>query len=289
MDADEYQRSLKMPEAEEIADLLFYRPLAFVFVKLVYRTRLTPNQVTLLSMIAGCSAGFSFAFGTMLGWVLGGCLYFIANVLDCADGQLARLQNSGTLLGRVVDGVADYVSSIAVFLGIGVGLMRSDENVWWLVALAAVSTAAHALFFDHYQSEYIAAVRSETNFRAREIVQFAGEVIRMRAERRDRAKIVLLSLYLRYLRLQQRIGTRDEHRLFDPSSHEKIRVRMIRLWSFLGPTTNRTLLIVCAFLGRVDLYQWLIVAAGNVCLAVVYLLQRYVDCRMVSKQMVYYP
>ena len=53
---EEYKRSLKMPEAEEVFDLIFYRPLAFVFVKLVYRSPVTPNQVTLLSMIAGLIA-----------------------------------------------------------------------------------------------------------------------------------------------------------------------------------------------------------------------------------------
>jgi phosphatidylglycerophosphate synthase len=31
-------------------------------------------------------------------------LYFISNVLDCADGQIARLKN-GTKVGRIVDGL----------------------------------------------------------------------------------------------------------------------------------------------------------------------------------------
>jgi hypothetical protein len=48
---------------------------------------------------------------------------------------------------------------------------------------------------------------------------------------------------------------------------------MIRLWSFLGPTTNRTLLIVCALIGRIDLYLWIIVVAGNLWLAVCSIVQ----------------
>ena len=49
---------------------------------------------------------------------------------------------------------------------------------------------------------------------------------------------------------------------------------MIRLWSFLGPTTNRSTLIICSFFGRVDVYLLLVVALGNTWLLFCMLLQR---------------
>ena len=49
----EYKQGLKSVAVEELFDLVFYRPLAFLFVKLVYRTGVTPNQLTLLSMVFG--------------------------------------------------------------------------------------------------------------------------------------------------------------------------------------------------------------------------------------------
>src|SRR5437867_3338838 len=107
---EEYKRSLKMTEAEEIFDLLFYRPVAFVFVKTIYRLPITPNQVTGLSLLAGLISAWYFSAGTHSALAAAAVWYAIANVLDCSDGQLARLQKSGTLLGRVVDGTADYVS-----------------------------------------------------------------------------------------------------------------------------------------------------------------------------------
>ncbi|HEX9006732.1 MAG TPA: CDP-alcohol phosphatidyltransferase family protein, partial [Bacteroidota bacterium] len=80
-----------MAEAEELLDLIFYRPIAFVFVKLIYRLPITPNQVTFLSLLAGFAAAWCFLPGTPEGFVWAGIWYAVANTLDCGDGMLARL------------------------------------------------------------------------------------------------------------------------------------------------------------------------------------------------------
>src|SRR5213082_3099465 len=85
---EEYKRSLKMPEAEEIFDLLFYRPIAFVFVKIIYRLPITPNQVTGLSLLAGLISAWYFSLGASAALVSAAAWYAIANILDCSDGQL---------------------------------------------------------------------------------------------------------------------------------------------------------------------------------------------------------
>ena len=262
-----------MPQAEEVFDLIFYRPLAFMFVKGIYRLPITPNQVTLLSLIAGFAAAWFFSTGNPALLVPGAIWYAAANILDCADGQLARLQNSGTLLGRVVDGVADYFSSIAIFLGIGFGLAASGGSAWVLVVVAGISSAIHAMVFDKEQSEFLSASRGIGNFLDREIGQFTAEVRRLKSERRMGMRTVALSLYLRYLNIQRRAGAEGDDRAPDAPTGPGNNIRMIRLWSFLGPTTNRTLLIVCALIGRIDLYLWIIVVAGNLWLAVCSIVQ----------------
>lgn len=269
-----------MPEAEEVFDLLFYRPIAFFLVKSIYGFPITPNQVTGFSLVAGLIAALFFSMGTATAIVMGALWYAFANILDCADGQLARLQQSGTLLGRVVDGVIDYISSVAIFLGIGVGLASAGYSQWLPVIGAGLSSALHAMFFDHYQGEFISTVRSEGNFLEREIEQFSREIQRMTAEKRDGLKIAALRIYLKYLKLQQRSNTKQNDRAFDPIAYRRENTLMIRMWSVLGPTTNRTLLIVCACLGRIDLFLWIVMIAGNALLVLSYLLQRKIHRRL---------
>ncbi|MBI1803599.1 MAG: CDP-alcohol phosphatidyltransferase family protein [Ignavibacteriae bacterium] len=278
----EYQRTLKMPEAEEIFDLLVYRPLAFLFVKFIYRTPITPNQVTILSAIAGLVAAWMFSLGAATALIWGALWYAIANVLDCADGQLARLQQSGTLLGRVVDGVADYISGVAIFLGIGAGLAASGTSARWLVAAAGISSALHAMFFDHYQSEFISTVRAEQNFLEREVKQFSDEIEKLRQSGGSGFRIAILSVYVRYLGLQKFSSTKHSNAAIDPILYKMKNAMMIRFWSFLGPTTNRTLLISCALVGNVQVYLWCIIVAGNVWLLISYLLQRRIHRKLGS-------
>ena len=271
-----------MPEVEEYFDLLFYRPLAFACVRLIGRTGITPNQITLLSVIFGLFAARMYAYGGPGNFQTAAILYAAANILDCADGQLARLKNNGTLLGRVLDGAADYVSSIAIFLGLGFGLSTGHEGIWILVVCAGISSAVHAMFFDHYQSEFVSAVRSERNFLERETERFTLEEKNLRAQGGNRLKIFILSLYIRYLDIQRRASTKKQGRNTDPQLYRGKNIRMIRCWSLLGPTTNRTILIAASLFGRPGLYLWIVLVFGNLWLLCCYLLQRRVHRSLAS-------
>lgn len=269
-----------MPEVEEIFDLIFYRPLAFVFVKTIYKFPVTPNQITLLSMIIGLLAAWQFSLGTTEAMIIAGLFLIISNILDCVDGQLARLQKSGTLLGRVIDGIADYIVGVAIFVSIGIGLSAQGFVSWLMVIFTGASSALHAMFFDHYQSEFISVVRAEKNFPEKEIEQFTTEVQLMRSNNRGGVKILLLALYLRYLAFQRNASIKSEAHYYIPDIYRKENSLMIRLWSFLGPTTNRTILILCAFAGSIDLYFRIILVIGNLWLITSYLLQRRIYRRL---------
>ena len=277
---EEYRRSLKTPEAEEALDLVLYRPIAFLFVKTIYRLPITPNQVTVLSMLAGLLAGWEFSIASSSAYAWGAFWYFVANVLDCSDGQLARLQQSGTLLGRLVDGIADYVCGVAVLIGIGLRLSVNGAGIWWFVVAAAVSSAIHAASFDYYQNEFTSTARKKESFGDREIKKFREVIRRMREERRDVVKVFFLNIYLWYLDLQKKSGGRTSVRLFDPEMYRNRNAAMIRFWSLLGPTTNRTLLIICALLGRVDWYLWIVVLPWNAWFLVCQMMQRRIHRRL---------
>lgn len=280
---EEYRRSLKMPEAEEVLDLMFYRPIAFVFVKLIYRLPITPNGVTFLSLICGLASAWYFSLGTDHALLLAAVWYAAANILDCSDGQLARLQKSGTLLGRVVDGVVDYISSVAIFLGIGTGMSASGHEGWLVVVIAGLSSALHAILFDRYQSEFISTVRAEVNFHDREVERFSEEISRMREEKRDGIKRFFLRIYLWYLEVQQPSNATTQSRQADPQKYREGHLTMIRLWSLLGPTTNRSLLICCALLGKVEYFLWIVIIAGNSWLVLCFFLQRKIHDNVLLK------
>jgi phosphatidylglycerophosphate synthase len=273
---EEYKNSLKMAEAEEILDLIFYRPIAFVIVKLVYRTPITPNQMTYGALVAGLISAFEFAQGTARGFAFGALWYAIANVLDCGDGMLARLQKSGTPLGRIVDGIVDWVSSVAIFFGLGWGMAVYFQNLlYWLPAIAAgVVSGYHAMVFDKRQQEYISTVRGERNFFEREEEKVAAELAKSTGLRK-----LLLSAYQSYMKVQEG-SPQEAQKHYDPAMYRSHNKSIMRWWTWLGPTTNRTLLMIAALLAHPEWFCWFILIPANLYLISMLFQQHAIDTLM---------
>lgn len=274
---EEYKKSLKMLEVEELLDLILYRPLALVFVRFVYKTPLTPNGVTFMSLLSGLASAYSFAEGTVPGMAWGGIWYAIANTLDCSDGQLARLQGSGTPLGRLVDGVVDWVISVAIFAGLAIGMQRmsGDAGVWWIVSIAAITSAVHAFFFDLYQQQFIAAVRGQENFVDRELAKVRSQLDLSNPARPGTLKVLILSIYLRYLEAQYRSRSPEvEKRNYPPDLFREYNRNVMRFWTILGPTTNRSLLIIAGLVNNPYIFLWPVITAGNLLLIIALVWQR---------------
>ncbi|PIU44558.1 MAG: hypothetical protein COS95_08320 [Ignavibacteriales bacterium CG07_land_8_20_14_0_80_59_12] len=265
---DDYRRSLKLPAAEEVFDLIIYRPLAFLFVQLVLPTSLTPNAITITAMLLGVAGAYLFSWHGPAALTVGAVLIGLYNVLDCADGQLARLKRNGTVLGRVLDGVIDYVVNIALYFFIAVGLAHTSPDpvgIWILAGIAGVSTGIQAMLFDYYRNEFLGSVFCRGDATAEEFARFSAEAHKLERRRIWTARRVLIIVYLAYLGLQRQLGSRGvvlRQRVSPVQYYQSNRI-LIRLWSFIGSTTHVTLLIAAALIGRLDIYLWVVATFGN--------------------------
>lgn len=101
-----YSQSLK--PADSLFNLYLARPLAAPVVAALARTPITPNQVTLFSMViatAGCVV--LAAVPGFWGLVLGIVGIELAYIFDCVDGQLARLTGRTSPVGGELDFLMD--------------------------------------------------------------------------------------------------------------------------------------------------------------------------------------
>lgn len=94
-------------------------------VRSLINTRLRPNHLTTARLCSGLAAALCFAAGDPSWNWAGAGLFLLAMTLDRADGELARLQASGSRFGHLYDLVADGASNAAVFVGIGIGVARA--------------------------------------------------------------------------------------------------------------------------------------------------------------------
>jgi phosphatidylglycerophosphate synthase len=123
------------------------RPPAAVFVYFFKDTRITPNQVTILSALICVGAGAMFV--TLPGhlWVVMAALVFeLSFVFDCVDGQLARIRKTSSPLGHLFDFLMDEIKAMLLFGCVTVRLWRqTDDELFLLVGLAALFALASGI------------------------------------------------------------------------------------------------------------------------------------------------
>jgi phosphatidylglycerophosphate synthase len=100
-------------------DRYFNRRLSEPLTRLFLKTPLSPNGITLLTLLAGLIAAALFLPGGYLTGLAGAILYQFSSVLDCCDGAVARLKFRTTSFGRWLDDVCDTLVFLALFLAIG--------------------------------------------------------------------------------------------------------------------------------------------------------------------------
>ena len=94
------RQGFKPRDVEEPIDYYWHRPLAGLLVQLIEHTKITANQVTFASGFVSLLSGGAMALGGFYGkwWVsIGGLLLLLSIVLDCADGQLARIRGTSSI------------------------------------------------------------------------------------------------------------------------------------------------------------------------------------------------
>lgn len=280
----EYFRSLKRPDVEEWADLFIFRPLAFLLVKAIFRTSFTPNQLSVFSMILGVTGGFLFA---TRGWgaaAAGAALVFLSVVVDCADGQLARLKKNGSHMGRLIDGGIDYVVGVAVYLGLGFGFMGVGEQPlrgWLIVAAAAVSNIIHSVIFDYYRNRYLAYVHGARSAQIDDRNSFRREYVQLKRQGGQKLRRGFIRVYLGYTAFQMKIS-RDPMTLgpIDAELFRKANRLPMRLWTFLGSSTQAILLIAALAARRLDFYFWAMIVVLNAAMVALFIMQAAVDLRV---------
>jgi hypothetical protein len=147
-----------VPELEDTLNRYVYHPLAFRLARVLQPTRITPNMVSVGSGALICVAALCY---THVAWPVGALAGFACHLLwhvaDGADGDLARLTGKSSPIGEFVDGAADYLGHI--FLYVLLAMMLDDTPVggwaWTWVVFAGLSRIAQSNHAETRRRQYL--------------------------------------------------------------------------------------------------------------------------------------
>ena len=96
----------------EVPGAKFFRALGF-----------TPNGITILGFLIAVVAAYLVGAGWL--WI-GGIVFLVGGALDLMDGALARLTQTVSPFGALLDSVFDRLSEAALFVGLAVYALQAD-------------------------------------------------------------------------------------------------------------------------------------------------------------------
>ncbi len=277
----------KAYEIEELVDVYFFRRLGYLVAHAARLVRLTPNAVSI------AAAAIGVAGGILLYWPhlapLGFLLLVLHGIVDSADGQLARMTNNTSEIGRILDGVSGYVTHTAIFLAIALGSIAAGAS-WWVLVLAAAagaSAAIQAQLYDYHRDSYArCAIR--------------GVIPHTRAvppgPRRTGVPALLTDLASRYETAQRRLAgvhpevegalaRRSEAGQVRADDRVRYRARFywpVRGWNALGDNVRRYAIGILALVQPLDLFLLFVLIPMNVVLIALWMWQYRSDRRFLA-------
>ncbi|MCB5274220.1 hypothetical protein BJG92_01750 [Arthrobacter sp. SO5] len=134
------------------------RRLGRLLAAVALRAGLGPNAITALSAVftfTGIALLVLFPPSGGLGVGVALCL-IVGYALDSADGQVARMQGSGSPAGEWLDHMVDAVKTSLMPLALAVGLYRFGAvDTWWLLVPLGAAVVSAVLFFSMILTEQL--------------------------------------------------------------------------------------------------------------------------------------
>jgi CDP-diacylglycerol---serine O-phosphatidyltransferase len=144
------------PEIEPLSNRLVVHRASTALLPAGIRLGIHPNAVTAAGLLFGLAAAACYSQWTDWRFATAGFLLMVGwHVMDGLDGQLARATGSSSDLGRLLDGVADYSTFVAVYLV----LAFTHPHPGLALALALTAGLAHALQAQFYEGERATYIR----------------------------------------------------------------------------------------------------------------------------------
>jgi len=260
-----YSRSVKSDASDELINTYLLRPAAGLLVRVLYRTPVTPNQVTLAATAAGLAAAVLYLQGTPRLTIAAGLCITLKDLLDSADGQLARAKGMFSRAGRFLDSIGDFAVNAAVFAAIaGAMVMRgAGPEAPLLCLLAFLGISLRVSYHVFYQASFLHLRSAYAGNRTSE---------EMRDEDRDEdpRTAALHRAFLRLYGWQDRLVARIDAFSAGTSALTPAQatqwygdVTGVRLSGFLGLGTELFLLTACSVARALDAYLLINIAGMN--------------------------
>ncbi len=110
--------------------IVFINPLSYVLIYFFANYfRVRHELITALSLILGLFAAVFYYLGDRLDLAVAATLFLLSVVFDSVDGKLAKLTQTRSRFGRILDVARDKIVQVACVLGLALGQTRASGDL----------------------------------------------------------------------------------------------------------------------------------------------------------------
>ena len=192
-------------------DLFFTERASYPLAVLFNKMGCSPNFVTVLGGLFGIAGAVLFVFNNLICTIIGIVLVILYAILDCADGQVARMSHKGSLFGRCLDGAIDSFVYVAIYLALGFRIMQQNIpftdvlwNGWIFLIIVPFGLFIHAgqcRMADYYRNAHMYLSASKRGNELSNSIDMAKVV---NETKKFSFKRLVFSSYTSYTKAQER-------------------------------------------------------------------------------------
>ncbi len=291
-----FAQVLKSREVEDPVNLWLHRPLAYAFCWLIYRTSITPNQVTFLAILLGFASAACWIEGSPIAMIWGGALLWSSAIMDGADGILARAKNLQSEFGRALDGTADLMVGLATVSACVYHMIQqgAGPGMLTMAAFAFLTTTWQFNLYDFYKELHLRHTRLDRSGESDTKSAAKAPPQSFEVHPRPWYTRASLAIYKDYLDLQDRIIRRTNDSARDllsgvSRSAESVEVYRqhnklpMQLWMAVSLAPHSYLFAIFGMFDRLDLYLMIRLGVMPLVMVAALITQRTATSRTVAE------
>jgi phosphatidylglycerophosphate synthase len=293
------ESTYKARDVEETIDMYFYRPIGYWIARACQTLGITPNSVTIVGIFIGVCGGHLLYYRDFTTNVWGIILWVIASTLDSVDGQLARMTNRKSKVGRILDGLADYIIFLNIYLHLFARMVVTYRVGWFpLLLLILAGLASHSIqsaLADYYRNAYVKFVVDPMQSELEDADEVRAEY-QATLFLQHPVKKLLLRMYLNYTVHQEQLSTsfqRLRKKIAEEfgnnippwltDEYRRINTPLMKYFALLATNTRMMVMWVAVLIDAVPMYFATEIIAINLILVLVTLHQKTLNTQLLTE------
>lgn len=147
---------------------LIVRKVSFLFTYLFINVGCSAWGASIISILVALAGSFCFAVDNTICRIIGVCLIELWLVLDCVDGNIARVKKTCSEMGEFVDALSGYYVTGFVYFFVGIAAYYTTtifrDHAFVLIIIGGISTISGLLArIIHQKYTYSIMVMNQAN------------------------------------------------------------------------------------------------------------------------------